>query len=120
MKTQTLLATLFTTLLTLSDLASAKCYGSGDSWPNRDEARRFVIEACNNSGGMFTGGYERMQTKSMCPRSGGKGLLFEVQNLTPNEGSSDLSNAECTLRLENEINGCDKGGESTVNGWRFR
>jgi len=119
MKTQSILIALGTILLAAHDVA-ATCYRSGDSWPNRDEARRFVIDACNNNGGMFTGGYSRGQTKSMCPRSGGKGLLFEVQNLTPNEGNSDLSNSECTLRLENEINGCEKGGESTVNGWRFR
>ncbi|KAK3956155.1 hypothetical protein QBC32DRAFT_331562 [Pseudoneurospora amorphoporcata] len=119
MKTQSILIALGSMLLAVQDV-SAGCYTSGDKWPNKEEARRFVIDACNNQGGMFTGTYSKGQTKAMCPRSNGLGLLFEVQNLTPNEGQSDLNNAECTVRLENEINGCDRGGQSTISGWRFR
>lgn len=29
----------------------AGCYGSGDSWPNVEEARTFISDACHKSGG---------------------------------------------------------------------
>ncbi|KAK4631959.1 hypothetical protein CLAFUW4_02591 [Fulvia fulva] len=99
---------------------AAGCYG-GENWPNQEEARSFVQNACYNNGGMFTGWYAARQTKSMCPRasSNNMGLLFEVQNLNSNTGF-DLGDDDCYNRLTNEIFGCGQGGESTVSGWRFR
>lgn len=121
MKTSTILIALGGVLSFGVSSVSAGCYGSGDSWPNTEEARSFVQNACYNNGGMFTGWYAPRQTKSMCPRSGGKslGLLFEVQNLNTGAGF-DLGDDDCYQRLTNEIFGCGNGGESTVSGWRFR
>lgn len=121
MKTSTILVALSGVLSFGVSSVSAGCYGSGDSWPNTEEARSFVQNACYNNGGMFTGWYAPRQTKSMCPRSGGKslGLLFEVQNLNTGAGF-DLGDDDCYQRLTNEIFGCGNGGESTVSGWRFR
>ncbi|KAG5781168.1 hypothetical protein H9Q73_005192 [Fusarium xylarioides] len=68
---------------------------------------------------MFTGGFRPGQTTSMCPRSGGYGLLFEVQNLGNRE--FDLPDGDCYKHLTDEIFACSHGGESTINGeWRFR
>lgn len=121
MKTSTILVALGGVLSFGVQSVSANCYGSGDSWPNMEQARAFVQDACYKQGGMFTGNFAPRQTKSMCPRSGSKnlGLLFEVQNLNTNTGF-DLGNDDCYKRLTNEIFGCGKGGESTVAGWRFR
>ncbi|KAF2208057.1 hypothetical protein CERZMDRAFT_91650 [Cercospora zeae-maydis SCOH1-5] len=117
MKTTSILAMLGS-MLSLQGV-SADCYGSGDRWPNTEEARAFVWDACHADGGMFTGYFAARQTKSMCPRSGGKGLLFEVQNMNTNTGF-DLGNDDCYNRLSNEIFGCVWGGQSEVSGWRFR
>jgi hypothetical protein len=114
--------TIITTLLTLAlPGAQAGCYTSGDTWPNKEEARSFVENACKGANGMFTGDFAARQTKSMCPRSGSKslGLQFEVQNLNANT-AFNLGDQDCYDRLNNEIFGCDHGGESTVAGWRFR
>jgi len=114
------------TLTTLSTLlflttANATCYGFGHNWSNRDQAIGFVLDACTMNNGMFTGTFKPGQTKSMCPRdSTGLNLLFEVQYVGSSSSNLDLSNVECSLRLANDIRGCGKGGQSTVNGWRYR
>ncbi|KAI3391928.1 hypothetical protein diail_6630, partial [Diaporthe ilicicola] len=121
MKTSAILVALGGVLSLGVQSVAATCYGSGDSWPNTEEARNFVHDACYNNGGMFTGNFAPRQTKSMCPRSATRslGLLFEVQNLNTNTGF-DLGDDDCYNRLNNEIFGCGNGGESTVSGWRFR
>ncbi|CAK1360622.1 hypothetical protein CB0940_06643 [Cercospora beticola] len=116
-------ATIFAAIGSIMSLGgvSGTCYGSGDDWPDKEQARSFVENACKNTNGMFTGYFQPRQTKSMCPRSGSRnlGLLFEVQNLNANAGF-DLGDNDCYERLTNEIFGCGKGGESTVAGWRFK
>ena len=121
MKTSTILAALGGVLSFGIQSVTATCYGSGDTWPNTEEARSFVHDACYNQNGMFTGGYAPSQTKSMCPRSGPRslGLVFEVQNLNSQTGF-DLGDDDCYTRLTNEIFGCSMGGESRIAGWRFR
>ncbi|KAK4187634.1 septin [Podospora australis] len=118
MKTQSILTAFGSILLLAVQSASAGCYSSGDVWPNTESARQFVQDACFNNGGMFTGNYAAGQTKSMCPKSGGKGLLFQVQNM--GGGTADLDNQECYNRLTNEIFGCGRGGETVFGGWRYR
>ncbi|KAH8585292.1 hypothetical protein B0O99DRAFT_696679 [Bisporella sp. PMI_857] len=118
MKIPTILAALSAILASKVQGVAATCYKSGDTWPNLETAYRFVAEACYNNGGMFTGYYSPGQTKAMCPRDGGIGLVFEVQNL--NNDGFDLGDDDCLLRLKNEILACSHGGESTVAGWRFR
>lgn len=86
MKSTTLLASL-ASLLTLGiSSISAECYSDGVSWPNREEARNFVQDACYGNGGMFTGQFAPRQMKSMRPRSGSIGLVFDVQNQNTEEG----------------------------------
>ncbi|KJX93409.1 hypothetical protein TI39_contig4321g00008 [Zymoseptoria brevis] len=117
MKPTSIIATLAIGVSTVT----AGCYGSGDSWPNTEEARVFVREACFNDGGMFTGGWEPLQKKSMCPHAGSNnlGLFFEIENQNSREGF-DLNNDDCYNRLTDEIFGCQHGGESSVAGWRVR
>ncbi|KAK4496652.1 hypothetical protein PRZ48_012634 [Zasmidium cellare] len=94
--------------------AAAKCYGSGDNWNNQGAAREWVRHACSDQGGMFTGFYDRLQSKEMCV----EGNFFQVKNENGNQGF-DLDNNDCIMRLYNEIS-CGKGGENHVAGWFFR
>lgn len=119
MKPTSLLTTLAGLLAFKIQGATANCYTNGDSWPNREEARSFVHDACYNDGGMFTGYYAPRQMKSMCPQSGGTGLVFDVQNQNTEVGF-DLGDDDCYYRLSNEIFGCEHGGASVVAGWYFR
>lgn len=119
MKATKTLAALASILSFTAQGVMATCYGSGDTWRNTETARSFVEHACYANGGMFTGNFNPRQTKSMCPRDGGLGYLFEVQNLNDHQGF-DLGNDDCYNRLNNEIFGCSQGGQSTVSGWRFR
>ena len=78
--------------------ATAKCYGSGDNWNNQAAAREWVRHACADQGGMFTGFYDRLQSKEMCV----EGNFFQVKNENANE-SFDLADGDCIQRLYNEI-----------------
>lgn len=119
MKTSSILATIASMLSLGIKQVSAKCYGDGATWPNKEEARNFVYEACHNEGGMFTGNYAPLQLKAMCPRSGNQGVEFVVQNQN-RDTSFDLGDDDCSERLNDEIFGCEHGGESVVAGWYFR
>ena len=119
MKTTTAIAALCSMLTFGIQSVEAGCYGRGESWPNREEARSFVDHACRAEGGMFTGFFEPHQEKSMCPSSRGLGLLFTIRNDNAQQGF-DLGDDDCVTRLENEIYGCENGGESEVAGWFFR
>ena len=114
--------TILTTLTSFVALASAGCYSSGSTFPNRDEALSFVHDACYNNGGMFTGQYSPGQTKSMCPHSkysGNANVKFEVENQNKNAGF-DLGDDDCVKRLYSEIDSCSWGGESSYSGGRFK
>jgi hypothetical protein len=100
-----------------AELAMARCYKWG--WGTPTEAKGWVDFACKGNGGMFTGNFNPGQTKSMCPKSGSLGTLFEVQNQNPNQGF-DLGDDDCVKRLYSEIDSCHWGGESSYSGWRFR
>ncbi|EKD12594.1 hypothetical protein MBM_09163 [Drepanopeziza brunnea f. sp. 'multigermtubi' MB_m1] len=114
-----LTTTVLVSLTSLFSLASASCYGSGDGWPNKEQARGFVYDACHKNGGMFTGFYQAHQLKSMCPQSGRLGLLFIVENLN-RESGFDLGDGDCEKELNRLIFECDLGGDSVVAGWHFR
>lgn len=123
MKTTTVLSTVLAILGTGVTTALANCYGSGDVWQDRANARYHVERACNGydgHAGAFQGVYAPGEAKSACVQgTGTQKYDFMVQNL--NTGASfDLADADCVWRLENEINGCDRGGQSDVSGWRFR
>lgn len=119
MKTTSIIAALASVLSFGIQGASAKCYSDGANWPNKEEARSFAYDACHSNGGMFTGNYAPLQLKAMCPQSGSLGVEFVVQNLNKEVGF-DLGDDDCSERLNNEIFGCEHGGESTVSGWYFR
>ncbi|KAF3001702.1 hypothetical protein E8E14_000313 [Neopestalotiopsis sp. 37M] len=112
--------TLFFTLIVG---ASAGCYSGGDVFQDKENARYNAQRACEGYDGIqgaFQGTFAPGEAKSACVQgSPTQRYDMVVQNL--NTGASfDLADADCTLRLQNEINGCDHGGESDISGWRFR
>jgi hypothetical protein len=120
MKTAAIIATLSSMMSFGIQLTEAKCFGNGATWLNKEQSRAFAHDACHNGGGMFTGDYAPLQLKAMCPRGDNNiGLEFVVQNQNA-EASFDLGDDDCSERLNNEIFGCEHGGESVVTGWYFR
>ncbi|ETS75431.1 hypothetical protein PFICI_12375 [Pestalotiopsis fici W106-1] len=112
-----------TILLAFISTAWAGCYTTGDDFQNKDNARFNAQRACegyDGNAGAFQGTFAPGEAKSVCVQgTTTQKYNMVVQNLNL-DSSFDLADADCTLRLHNEINGCDKGGESDVAGWHFR
>lgn len=104
-------------LCALISTASAGCFSGGDSWQDKGAARQHAENACR--GGAFAGTFAPGETKRACVQhSGTQRLDFVVQNQN-NNAAIDLKDDDCVLRLQNEINECDKGGSSVISGWLF-
>ncbi|KAH0039401.1 hypothetical protein KCU78_g1307, partial [Aureobasidium melanogenum] len=123
MKATTILTTLATVLGANIDGVAATCLGSGDVFQDKGNARWHVGRACrgyDGNQGAFQGTFAPGEAKYACVQ-GTNTQKYEITVQNLNTGAAfDLGDGDCVLRLENEINGCDRGGESTVSGWRFR
>ncbi|KAF4969165.1 hypothetical protein FSARC_3541 [Fusarium sarcochroum] len=119
----------FVTFVTLSAFigvyinpASAECFGSGDEWQDREAARQHVVNACrgyDGNTGAFQGVFAPEEYKRACVQhSPTQRLDFTIRNTNTND-AIDLGDDDCVLRLQNEINGCSRGGSSVVSGWLF-
>lgn len=109
-------STLFALVLTSSTLVSAGCYGNSGTSGRR--AYDFLARACDDLLGPYTEG----ETKSTC-------FTYEYDNvkdgfwdfvITNKGGASEIDHATCMLYLGKEANGCETGGESTVDDWVYR
>jgi hypothetical protein len=102
------------------------CYqsvGAGSQWfgdeASKNVARNIVDKICNAEGvsGWFVAG----QKKTHCePASDTTTFGFAVTWTGSEAPAGPLNDEDCKLRLKNEINGCDAGGESTTAGWTFK
>ncbi|KAF2839476.1 hypothetical protein M501DRAFT_1057744 [Patellaria atrata CBS 101060] len=123
MKTTTVLTTLFALLAAGIDSASASCFTSGEVWQDKGDARYHANRAYrrfDGNQGAFQGFFAPGEAKrAYIQHSNTQKLEFFVQNLNIDAGF-DLGDGDYALRLENEINGCDRGGQSDIAGWRFR
>ena len=111
------------TFLSVALGVSAGCYDSGEVWQDQGAARWHIERACkgyDGNRGAFQGTFAPGEAKSACvTHSGTQKFEFMVQNL--NTGASfDLGDDDCVWRLQNEVNGCSRGGSSDISGWRFR
>ncbi|KAH7130115.1 hypothetical protein B0J11DRAFT_244329 [Dendryphion nanum] len=122
MMTTMSISTLITLLSIGVTTVSAGCYSRGDTWPDKGTARWHAERACrgfDGHGGAFSGTFAPFETKRACV-----GLTstikvnFDVQN--KDSGTRELSDDECVLRLHNEINACEHGGESQIGDWWYR
>lgn len=106
------------TILAVASTVSAGCYSGGVVWGNEaqtaiDAIRRF----CNE--GSLSGNFGGGQTKGKCQLLGNTKIgFFEVQNLSG--VGNNMPAATCRTRLENEVKGCQHGGESVIDGWKFK
>jgi hypothetical protein len=103
--------------------ASASCFSSGDVFQDKANARYHIQRACegySGNAGAFQGYFGPGAAKTVCVQSTGtQKLNMLVQNLNTGAGF-DLGDTDCTYRLQNEVNSCDRGGQSDVSGWRFK
>ncbi|KAH7130677.1 hypothetical protein B0J11DRAFT_613259 [Dendryphion nanum] len=122
MKTTMSISTLVALLSIGVSTVSAGCFSGGDTWPDKANARWHAERACrgfDGHGGAFSGNFAPFETKTACVGlSSTIKFNMAVQNL--NSQTRDVSDDECVLRLHNEINGCDRGGESQIGDWFFR
>ncbi|CAD0090247.1 unnamed protein product [Aureobasidium mustum] len=122
MKTTTILATLAVVLGASIDGVTATCFRSGDIFQDKGNARWHVERACkgyDNQQGFFQGTFAAGESKYTCVQ-GSTTQKYDITVRNENTNAAiDLNDDDCVLRLHNEINGCDHGGDSTVSGWRF-
>ncbi|KAK3331373.1 hypothetical protein B0H66DRAFT_445495, partial [Apodospora peruviana] len=106
---------IFATFTAVLGVVSAKCYGSGDAWQDKDLARsnaQRAREGYNGNAGAFQGEYKPAEVKSLRVQgTGTQRFDFSVRNLNSGE-SHDIVDAVYTFHHENEINGYDMGGSS--------
>ncbi|KAG9663985.1 hypothetical protein KCV03_g10276, partial [Aureobasidium melanogenum] len=123
MKTTTILTTLAVILGANIEGVVADCFGGGDVFQDKGNAKWHVGRACrgyDGNQGAFQGTFAPGEAKYACVQ-GTNTQKYEITVQNLNTGAAfDLGDGDCVLRLENEINGCDRGGESTVSDWRFR
>ncbi|GKT60911.1 secreted protein [Colletotrichum tofieldiae] len=123
MKTTAVLASLTALMAVGIETASARCFQTGATYENKDTSKWHIQRACegyDGRAGAFQGYYRPGEFKSACVTiSGTQVIRMSVGNLNKNAGF-DLADKDCTLRLQNEVNNCNRGSEHDVSGWRFR
>ncbi|KAF5013791.1 hypothetical protein FDECE_209 [Fusarium decemcellulare] len=121
MKTAITFTSIFAIISLGINPVSAGCFGNGDVWQDKAVAREHVVRACkgfDGQQGAFQGTFASLEAKSACiQHSPTQKLLFSVRN--GGAGPADVNDDECVLRLQNEINGCDRGGSSIVGDWTY-
>lgn len=96
----------------------ATCFRSGPEWsPTKQIAIDFVNSICNSNGvsGYFPEGMTKYRCKQL--RDNVKGEFWVNWK---GRGNLSLNDNDCKGGLINEINGCSKGGESTIAQWYYR
>jgi hypothetical protein len=103
--------------------ASANCFNVfGQSWSDKGNARWYVDRACfgyDNQRGATQGYFNPGEEKRACINVGNNVRHdFIIKNENTQQGF-DLADTDCRDKLNDEINGCDTGGSSTIAGWTF-
>ncbi len=113
MQFQTVLAFLLPAIATVN----ADCFTTGPSWnPNREMAKGWARDVCND--GRVSGNFASGQEKVACIQMRDQTMaVFKVRWL--GAGNRFIDATDCGNRLFNEVNGCEKGGASTVDRIRF-
>ncbi|KZM26422.1 hypothetical protein ST47_g2444 [Ascochyta rabiei] len=102
--------------------AMAGCYSGGQAWIddcNKNAFRGAVRDLCK---GTLSGYFDSPgKTKYACANSPCNGIRanFAV-GWRGRSGGYSLAENDCVTRLNNEIDHCDHGGESTVADWFFQ
>ncbi|KAK3388054.1 hypothetical protein B0H63DRAFT_522071 [Podospora didyma] len=114
MKTTSILSTLASVIA----VANAGCFDGGDGWGPQDVAMATARQACNQLAGTYGPAGSPSGLKGVCKDANGKRLEFQIFHL--DDGSRQLSAEECFTGLEKEVGGCDNGGDTSSESWRFK
>jgi hypothetical protein len=110
-------STLLAVLAPVIATVQATCYTSGDTWaPDQVQANAVLDDVCNS----LSGDYSTGQTKSACRNANSPNKTFNFYIKKVQNGGGAISHADCVYRLGNEINGCSRGGVSTINVHEFQ
>jgi hypothetical protein len=105
-------------ITTLTPFTAADCYKKGKDWGvDRNQAAEAAGRFCDTT---IAGDFVAKQVKQVCVNGGSgqrKFILAVRNNAVVNRFVSD---EECTFRLNNEINACANGGESTIGDFFYR
>lgn len=106
-------------VLSLVSAASATCYTSGEDWGDTAVALRHAHRVCKKHlHGEYGPGGTPSGYRGKCVNGNGKKLEFQIWHI--DDGDRQLGVAECFSGLSKEINGCDKGGDTSYTNWRYK
>lgn len=135
---------LFSSILALGALAplvSAGCYGGGEKWgSSKDLALRIAKSACEEDRGelrkLYTwGNHPEAKTGTVKVTDNNRCVKLEVDYIWDphtddiskiifmDNGLDDAGSVpknECYDGLQKEINGCDRGGDSSYTHWKYK
>lgn len=105
-------------LLSLAGVALAECHRSGETWGDRvGEMQGQLRERLCTSGAM-AGSFSQDQAKYGCVAlKDGVHANFEIRR---KGGATTLSDGDCFMYLNREVEGCEQGGWREYNNWIFR
>ena len=98
-----------------AQLASAKCYKSGDE-ADKSTANNDLDTKCRS----FQGFFENGQWRQGCTAVDSSNKYWYVEVKRTGSGSGTLTLEKCKENLGKEVNGCSKGGDSEHDGFNFR
>jgi uncharacterized protein (DUF2461 family) len=109
----------FTVLAGLVALGEAGCYSGGDAWGDVATALSSARRACIlDLSGLYRAQNTPEGTRSVCVNANDKKLEFQIFHTQ--EGDRQLSSDECYDGIQKEIVGCENGGDTTYDNWRYR
>ncbi|KAI9798501.1 MAG: hypothetical protein M1833_004768 [Piccolia ochrophora] len=102
-----------------SATAYADCFESGayPSQQSKDSAKRKVPKFCARR---LVGDYAAGQARTHCLSDGVDFRWDFLTQLRPDVQDRPLPLDECISGLTKEIDGCDRGGDSTYDNWHYK
>lgn len=104
-------------LLALIPLASADCFGSGESWQGYQGAVLNTLRDTLCKADQIGGHFEQDQTKSACVVLG-DGIHANLE-IRRKGGPLDISEGDCYFYFDREVSACGNGGSREYENWAF-
>jgi hypothetical protein len=95
--------------------AAAKCYKHGDKG-NQLTASDSVPQVCTS----FIGNIYPGASRTACVSKESDNSYYYLEITSSGKKMQYLTQANCEKRLRDEINGCDRGGETNYDWWFAR
>ena len=108
-------------IFTFGTLASAGCYGSGETWGsgnNVAKAKTYKDQVCSGNLGGYT--FIKGETRTACYSLGeGRRVDFRM-SYTGSDAKRHMSAADCKKHLGSFIDSCARGGNGESGPWSFK